>query len=124
MAEEKQEQLKNNLQNSNQWMRILYMVMFGLVLYFSLMVTGVIIFIQVLFALITGSNNENLRKFSADLTKYINQMILFLTYNDDRKPFPFAAWGEVDEYKPKETVNEAKADDTVIEIDPEGDKTE
>ncbi|PHS26355.1 MAG: lipase [Methylophaga sp.] len=120
MAEK--QQLKQNLQDTNQWMRILYMVLFWIVLYFVLMVTGLIIFIQVLFALITGSDNENLRKFAADLTKYINQIILFLTYNDDRKPFPFAAWGKVDKVKPvvKSTPsNEVDEHEAVIEIEPE-----
>lgn len=98
MAE--QEQLKQNLQNPNQWRRILYMLLFWIVLYLVMMVTGALILIQVLFALITGSDNENLRKFSADLTKYINQIILFLTYNENRKPFPFAAWGELEDQEP------------------------
>ena len=122
MAEDNKQQLKQNLQDSNQWMRILYMVLFWIVLYFVLMVTGVIIFIQVLFALITGSDNENLRKFAADLTKYINQIILFLTYNDDRKPFPFAEWGKVDTVKPKakpEATSNADRDESIIEIEPE-----
>jgi len=122
MSEGKQEQLKKNLQDGNQWVRILYMVFFWIVLYFVLMVTGLIIFVQILFALITGSDNENLRKFAADLTKYINQIILFLTYNDDRKPFPFATWGKVDKVKP--VTKPAPSDDideheAVIEIEPE-----
>jgi hypothetical protein len=121
MAEDKQEQLKKNLQDGNQWMRILYMLLFWIVLYFVLMVTGLIIFVQVLFALITGSDNKNLRKFAADLTKYINQIILFLTYNDDRKPFPFAAWGKLDKVKPVSKpapVNEVDEHESIIEIEP------
>ncbi len=120
MAEEK---LKQNLQDSNQWMRILYMVLFWVVLYFVMMVTAVIIFIQVLFALITGSDNKNLRKFAADLTKYINQIILFLTYNEDRKPFPFAEWGKLDKVKPAvkpaAPVNQVDEHESIIEIEPE-----
>lgn len=115
------EQLKQNLQDTNQWMRILYMVLFWIVLYFSLMVTGLIIFVQALFALITGSDNENIRKFAAELTKYINQILLFLTYNDERKPFPFAAWGKVDKVKALSKpapVDEVDEHEAVIEIEP------
>jgi hypothetical protein len=124
MAEDKQEQLKQNLQDSNQWLRILYMVLFWVILYFVLMVTAVIIFIQVLFALITGSDNKNLRKFGADLTKYINQIILFLTYNEDRKPFPFAEWGKLDKVKPKtkSPKKNVEENEPVIEIEPEAKK--
>jgi len=114
MAEQNRDQVKQNLQNTNQWIRILYMVLFWIVLYFSMVVTGVLIFIQVLFALITGEDNKNLRNFSADLTKYINQILLFLTYNEDRKPFPFAAWGEVEEHAPIEAEVVVETDENDI----------
>jgi len=122
MAEQNQQQVKQNLQNTNQWIRILYMVLFWIVLYFSMVVTGVLIFIQVLFALITGEDNKNLRQFSAALTQYINQIILFLTYNDNRKPFPFAAWGEVEEHAPIETEVVVDEHESVIDVETEDDK--
>jgi len=114
MAEQNQQQVKQNLQDTNQWIRILYMVLFWIVLYFSVMVTGVLIFIQVLFALVTGADNKNLRGFSAALTKYINQILLFLTYNDERKPFPFAAWGELEELAPIEAEVVVETDENDI----------
>ena len=121
MSEEKQEQLKQNLRDGSQWMRIVYMLLFWIVLYFALMVTGAIIFIQVLFALITGTDNKNLRKFSAGLANYINQIILFLTYNEERKPFPFAEWGKLETAKPKvkpAPSNDVDEHEAVIEIEP------
>ena len=120
MAE--QEQIKQNLQNPNQWRRILYMFLFWIGLYFVMMVTGVVIIIQVIFALITGSDNKNLRQFAAGLTKYINQIILFLTYNENRKPFPFAAWGEVEAENPAEIKTEVDEHETIIDIEPKDDK--
>jgi len=122
MAEQSQQQIKQNLQNTNQWIRILYMVLFWIVLYFSMVVTGVLIFIQVLFALITGEDNKNLREFSADLTKYINQILLFLTYNDNRKPFPFAAWGEVEAHAPIEAEVVVDEQESVIDVKAEDDQ--
>ncbi|MDB2705345.1 DUF4389 domain-containing protein [Pseudomonadota bacterium] len=97
MAEQNQEQIKQNLKDSSQWMRILYMVLFAIILYFASMVTGLLIVVQAIFALITGEDNKNLRELGAGLAQYINQIYLFLTYNDQRKPFPFAAWGEVED---------------------------
>ena len=124
MAE--QEQIKQNLQNPNQWLRILYMFLFWIALYFVMMVTGIVIIIQVVFALITGSDNKNLRQFAAGLTKYINQILLFLTYNENRKPFPFAAWGEIEAEEPAEIKTETKTEvdehETIIDIEPEDDK--
>ena len=125
MAEQNQQQVKQNLQDTNQWIRILYMVLFWVVLYFSMMVAGALIFIQVLFALITGSENKNLRDFSVGLIKYINQILLFLTYNEDRKPFPFAAWGELEELAAIEVEAEVEIDEheAFIDVEPEDDKS-
>ena len=123
MAE--QEQLKKNLQNPNQWLRILYMFLFWVVLYLVMIVTGTIIIIQALFALITGEDNKNLRQFAADLTQYINKIILFLTYNENRKPFPFAVWGETEDEEPTEINAEAYVDEheSIIDVEPEDDKS-
>ena len=71
------------------------MILFLFILYFSMMIVGGLIFIQVFCSLLTGKDNENLRDFSANLITFINQILLFLSYNDDRRPFPFASWGEV-----------------------------
>ncbi len=122
MAE--QEQIKQNLQNPNQWLRILYMFLFWIALYFTMMVTGVVIIIQVFFALITGKDNKNLRQFAANLTIYINQILLFLTYNENRKPFPFAAWGEIEAEEPAEIKTEAHVDEheAIIDVEVEDDK--
>ena len=95
MADE--QHLKSNLQNKSQWMRIVYMMLFWVALYFSIMIIALLTFVLVIFTLITGKVNDNLRQFSAGLTNYINQIILFLTYNEERKPFPFAEWGKLEE---------------------------
>lgn len=126
MAEQNQEQIKKNLKDSNQWMRILYMVLFSIILYFASMVTGILIVVQAIFALITGEDNKNLRELGAGLAQYINQIYLFLTYNDQRKPFPFAAWGEVEDVVIDITDTQADADSSEVidaEIIEEDDKS-
>ena len=87
-------QLKNNIKNTNQWIRIAQMILFIIILYITMMVVGGVILVQVLFALITGSDNQHLRQFAVDVTRYINQILLFLTYNSEDKPFPFKGWSE------------------------------
>jgi len=113
------EQVKENLQNSNQWMRILYMILFWFILYFSMMVIGAIIFVQVLFALVTGKENKNMRDFSADLIVFIKQTLSFLSYNDNRKPFPFAAWGDVEATAAEIVEADADQNGTIIDVSPE-----
>lgn len=89
-----EQQLKENIKDTNQWIRIAQMALFVFILYFAMMVVGGVIMLQLLFALITGSDNQNLRQFAVALSHFINQILLFLTYNTDDKPFPFKGWGE------------------------------
>jgi len=106
-------QLKNNIKNSNQWIRIAQMILFVIILYITMMVVGGVILIQVLFALITGSDNQNLRQFAVDVTRYVNQILLFLTYNTSDKPFPFKGWGE--EVSQSESVGKVIDGEAVVE---------
>jgi hypothetical protein len=88
--------VKQNVSNGKQWKRILYMLVLGFILYFVMMVMWVVVFIQAVFSVLTGSTNEFLQPFSKDLSKYISDIVLFLTYNQEAKPFPFSPWGELE----------------------------
>ena len=106
MAELDKQQLKDNMKSGKQWLRILHMVLFCLLLACTASVLGLLVIIQVLFALVTGLANENITKVNADLIRYINQILLFLTYNEDRKPFPFSSWGTLQaEQAPQDTAD-------------------
>ena len=72
-----------------QLIRLLYMLLFGLILYLALIVLVVVVIVQFIFALFAGEANAGIRNFSRDLAQYIHQITLFLSYNDERRPFPF-----------------------------------
>jgi|SRR5690554_245664 len=86
------ETIKTNLTSSSHWIRLLFMILFALILYVAGFVVAVLVLVQFLFALITGSDNTNLRQMGDSLTQYVAQTLSFLTYNSDDKPFPFADW--------------------------------
>lgn len=88
------QEIKGNLSNVNQWMRVAYMLLFGFILYFVMMVMWVVVVIQAIFVLVTGKTNDYLVPFSKDLSHYISQIVMFLTYNQEAKPFPFSPWGQ------------------------------
>lgn len=79
----------NNNNEKNQLIRLLYMLLYGFVLYLTMSVLAIVVIVQFVFALFSGSSNESIRSFSKDLAQFIQQIVLFLTYNDDKKPFPF-----------------------------------
>ena len=86
------EQLKENMSNKNQWTRIIYMVLFAIILYLSMMVVWLVVLVQLLFALITGKPNQDIADVAADLSQYVYRVVAFLTYTSERRPFPFNDW--------------------------------
>ncbi|MTI64539.1 DUF4389 domain-containing protein [Methylophaga sp.] len=91
------ETVKKNVSNKNQWLRILYMILFAVILYLVMMLVTVVVIVQLLFALFTGKPNEDIGDFADDLSKYVYRIVAFLTYTDDRRPFPFDNWEQDDE---------------------------
>jgi len=86
------EQLKSNLSSGTQWLRLVFMALFAVLLYLAFIVFSVLVVVQFLFALITGKDNVNLRHFGDALSQYIFQILQYLSYNSWDKPFPFAEW--------------------------------
>ena len=86
------EQLKSNLTSSKHWIRLLFMILFALALQVASIVMTVLVVVQFLFALITGNDNLQLRKFGDALSIFIFDTLQFLIYKSEEKPFPFADW--------------------------------
>jgi len=97
------EQIKDNLSSSDTWGRVLYM--FLMVIFYSIaevVLTAVVAF-QLVLVLFTGKKNERLLKLGQSLSTYIYQVVCYLTFNSDHKPYPFGAWP-----KGQPSVNKAK----------------
>lgn len=95
-----------------QLFRLLYMLLFAVVLYLVINVLAVLVIVQFIFALFSGAANGSLRNFSRDVSHYIYQIALYLTYNDDRLPFPFnPLYDEVVSEPPQADVEVAQYSD-------------
>ena len=93
-------QIVDNLRKPAVWIRIVFMVAFAVVLYLIIApVILVVIMAQILFVFIAGSPNSNLRDFSIALVEYIFQILKFLIYATDNKPFPFSNFPSVQDDK-------------------------
>ena len=99
---------KGTLSNSNTWVRLAYMLVFTLLLMAARLVITLVVIVQFLLVLVTGSDNENLRNLGQGLGKWVYQTVMFLTFNTDSKPFPFDEWPEVD---PSEGYSVRSAED-------------
>jgi hypothetical protein len=81
----------DNLRKPSAWIRVIFMLAFVVFLYLVIApIILVLMLAQALFAVINGKENENLRYFGSALTRYVSQILEFITYNTERKPFPFA----------------------------------
>ena len=111
------QQLKQNLVSGKHWSRLAFMVLFAIFIQVASIVMGVVVVLQFVFAVITGQDNLNLRRFGDVLSQFIFQCLQFLTYVSDEKPFPFAEWPVSDIVEPIPSDN-ASDYEAVIEDDP------
>ena len=88
------EQLKSNLTSSRHWLRLVFMLLYAAVLQVASIVMWVVVAVQFLFSLITGEDSLPLRRFGDSLSTYIYDVLKFLCYSSEEKPFPFADWPE------------------------------
>ena len=80
----------DRIKDSNSWLRILLMFGYLVVLYVIALLAVVIMVAQTLFVFASGAPNSNLIIFGEALAEYIKQIIDFLFYKSNTKPFPFA----------------------------------
>ena len=81
-----------NLKEPSQWLRIAFMIALAVALYVAGVVLTLLTIAQAVFSLLTGKDNENLRALGKDLSTYVHQILEFLTYNSELKPFPFSPY--------------------------------
>lgn len=79
-------------QSKNRWLRGLFMLLFLIVYEIAEVILITLTVVQFLFSVITGNDNNNLRSFGNSLGQYVKQIVGYLTYNSEERPFPFAEW--------------------------------
>ena len=86
------EEIKEKLSNTETWIRGLYIILFMILLGISKMIIGALVLFQFIASLFTGQANDRLIEFSKSLATYVSQVILYLCYATNEKPFPFSDW--------------------------------
>ncbi len=85
-------------------MRALFMLIFFVAARFvSVLVTFIALY-QFICTLITRKPNDNVKDFGKDLSVYAAEIIEFLTYSTDKKPWPFSSEAEAKPENPEPTV--------------------
>jgi hypothetical protein len=86
------EDLKANLTSTGVWLRALYMVLMAIAWSITEAVLAAVVLLQFVLRLVTGEPNAHLLSFGRQLAGYAYNIFLFLTFNTEDKPFPFADW--------------------------------
>ena len=108
-----EEKLKENLKSGSTWIRGLYMLLFTVLYGIAEVVLTIVVLFQFGTKLVTGNTNDRLRELSENIATYIYQVIRFLGFNTEEKPYPFGEWPEqteeeVTSAKPKPTKPKKK----------------
>jgi energy-coupling factor transporter transmembrane protein EcfT len=91
-------EMKQNLFNPTTWVRSFFMLLYGFIFYVAVHVLIIVILFQFCVTLLAGKLNERLLPIGQSLSMYIYQILLYISYNSDEKPFPFASWPTPAEY--------------------------
>ena len=84
--------LTENIKESSIWVNFFLKVIYLIFLNFIIPFLGFITLLQLLFSLGSKKPNDNLISFSKKISSYIYQIINFITYSSDERPWPFNAF--------------------------------
>ncbi len=84
-----EENVKTQVKDKNTWLRLLLIVLFGAVFYAVFFITCIVGVIQFIARVLTGKPLASLREFSLTLSEYAQELVNYITYVSDVKPYPF-----------------------------------
>jgi hypothetical protein len=97
----KTDEIKENLKSQDTWLRLLFIVIYGAVLWVTSIVLAFVVVLQFLSVLFTRGTQSNLLAFGGSLAEYVRQIVAYLTFNTEDKPFPFGDWPAGSDSAPK-----------------------
>ena len=84
--------IKENVSRRSIWLRLVFMIVLGVAYSVAELITFAVVVSQFLSSLFTGQPNDRLTRFGRNLARYFQQIIVFMTFATEEKPFPFAPW--------------------------------
>ena len=84
--------IKDNLANSDNWLRVLLVLMFVVIFWLAAWVLAFAVGLNLLILVITGQRNDNLAQFGDQISRYLGELMRYATLNEDHRPFPFGEW--------------------------------
>jgi len=76
----------------NIWLRGVFMILLAMLYSLAGTVLFVVVVLQFIFVLLGSAPNTRLLAFGRSLGSYVQQVVNFLTFSTEEKPFPFSDW--------------------------------
>jgi len=84
--------IKENAKNVDTWVRGLFIIVFAVIFYVLYIVIWLLVIFQFFTKVLTGELNGHLAHFSRSLTWYAFQILRYITFQSEERPFPFSPW--------------------------------
>ncbi len=81
--------VEHNLRSRSTWVRLLFMLVIVVFYGVSRLVVSVVVVVQFFHVLFAGQANDPLKHFGESLATYTYQMLRYLMFNTEERPFPF-----------------------------------
>ena len=86
------EEVEINEQPKVGWERVLYTILYLIIGRFISMVLFVIAVCQFIYSWVIGEPNDQLLHFTSGLAEYSKQLVSYVGFNSEEKPWPVGAW--------------------------------
>lgn len=83
--------VEENLKSRDTWLRLVFMLVYGAILSITGIVATAIVVLGFLVVLFTGERNPQLVRAGSSVADYVREMLRYLSFNTEEKPFPFGA---------------------------------
>ncbi len=100
--------IKDNAKNTDTWLRGFFILVFGVIFYFLYILIWLLVIFQFVTKVLTGELNSYLKQFSTKMTSYAMQILNYITYQSEERPFPFSPFQETEEEAPKKLTKKKK----------------
>jgi hypothetical protein len=81
--------IEENIKSRSTWLRLLFMLAYYVIGTVATAVLSVVVILGFLWVLFTGEKNGQLQQAGQAIAAYLYEIIRYLTFNTEDKPFPF-----------------------------------
>ena len=107
--------VQRHLSNRQTWLRLPYMILFGVVFEIVKYAVFLVAAVQFLFMLFSGEAQPQIRKLGASLAEYLRQIVEFLSFRAEGKPYPWGIWPMPDRAPPADGGTSARDEGMIAE---------